>query len=170
MIEQELIFLGLLKEGPKHGYEIKLKIHEMLSLFTGINIKSVYYPLQILEKKGFIAKRITKSGKRPPRIVYCLTLRGQERFEELLSKSFLELKRPQFSLDLSLYFLNYMKPGTARRRIKGRALILKKIAHGISQMAKSQNNKQPALNRILDHNLQMIKAELAFLDTLTHTL
>lgn len=170
MIEQELIFLGLLKEGPKHGYDIKLKIHEILSLFTGINPKSIYYPLRILEKKGFIAKRITKFGKRPLRIVYCLTLSGHERFEELLSKSFLELKRPQFSLDLSLYFLHYMQPQIARRRLKGRALILKKIAHGLLQMSKSPNNKQPALNRILDHNLQMVKAELNFLDTLTHTI
>ena len=29
MIEQELILLGLLKESPKHGYEIKKKIKEI---------------------------------------------------------------------------------------------------------------------------------------------
>jgi DNA-binding PadR family transcriptional regulator len=170
MIEQELIFLGLLKEGPKHGYDIKLKIHEILSLFTGISFKSIYYPLRILEKKGFIIKRTTKLGRRPARNVYYLTSRGQKRFEELLNKSFLELKRPQFSLDLSLYFLHHMQPEVARRRLKGRAQILNKIAGGLEQMIKSQSSKQPALNRILEHNLQMVKAEQSFLDTLTNTL
>lgn len=50
MIEQELLLLGLLREGPKHGYEIKLKIKEILFLFAGIDIKSIYYPLKVLEK------------------------------------------------------------------------------------------------------------------------
>ena len=30
MIEHELLFLGLLKDGPKHGYEIKRQIEEEL--------------------------------------------------------------------------------------------------------------------------------------------
>ena len=50
MIEHELLFLGLLKESPKHGYDIKLKIKEILSLFAGVELKSIYYPLRILEK------------------------------------------------------------------------------------------------------------------------
>ncbi len=171
MIEQELIFLGLLKEGPKHGYDIKTKIHEIFSLFTGVNLKSIYYPLQILEKKGFIAKRVTRIGKRPLRTVYCLTERGQARFQELLSKSLLELKRPQFSLDLSLYFLNYLQPEPARRRLKARMHILKKISRGLASMLKSHSGaRESSLTRILEHNLQMVKAELQFLDNLTRTL
>ena len=45
-MEQELLLLGLLKESPKHGYEIKKKIKEMLSLFAGVDLKSIYYPLR----------------------------------------------------------------------------------------------------------------------------
>src|SRR3989338_1094771 len=114
MIEQELLLLGLLKEGPKHGYYIKLKIKEILSLFAGVDLKSIYYPLRILEKRGLVAKRISKPTRRPERIVYFLTPKGEIRFNELLTKSLLNFKRPQFSLDLSLYFLNYIKPETAR--------------------------------------------------------
>ena len=60
MIEQELLFLGLLKEGAKHGYEIKKRIKEILSLFAGLEIKSIYYPLRVLEKRGLVVKRIIK--------------------------------------------------------------------------------------------------------------
>ncbi len=96
MIEQELLLLGLLKESPKHGYDIKIKIKGILSLFAGLDLKSIYYPLKILENKGLVAKRASKPGRRPQRFVYALTRKGENRFNELLSKSFLNFKRPQF--------------------------------------------------------------------------
>src|SRR3989338_9622937 len=151
-MEQELLLLGLLKESPKHGYEIKKKIKEMLSLFAGVDLKSIYYPLRVLEKKGFVVKRTTKEGRRPMRLVYALTKKGQGRFKELLAKSFLYFKRPQFSLDLSLYFLQYIKPDIARRRLRARLSILKKISQGLEQMIGLPAKKRKAsLSRILEH-------------------
>ncbi|MCX5706968.1 MAG: PadR family transcriptional regulator [Candidatus Omnitrophica bacterium] len=171
MIEQELLLLGLLRESPKHGYDIKNKINHILFLFAGVQLKSIYYPLRIMEKKGLVVKRMTKSGKWPVRMVYALTSKGQNRFNELLSKSLLELKRPQFSLDLSLYFLHYLKPQAARRRLAARLHILNKISRGLEQMIKAQAKKgSTSLKRILDHNLKMLKAESEFLSGLIKTL
>jgi DNA-binding PadR family transcriptional regulator len=167
MIQGELVLLGLLKEGPKHGYDIKIKIKEILELFAGVDLKSIYYPLRILEKKGLVVKKKSKEGRRPERIVYALTAKGNSRFEELLSKSLLHLKRPQFSLDLSLYFLHYMKPPIARRRLKARLLILKKIARGLQLMAGEHSfKKDQSLGRILEHNIKMLEAESVFLTQL----
>lgn len=167
MIEHELILLGLLKESPKHGYEIKRKIREILSLFAGVDVKSVYYPLRILEKKGLVLRRINKQGRRPERIVYELTKKGQSRFGELLNKSFLNFKRPQFSLDLSLYFLHYMKPNITRRLLRARMLILKKLSRDLKQMVFNLKKKKAAsLIYILEHNLQMVETEYKFLSTL----
>ncbi|MFH1281438.1 MAG: helix-turn-helix transcriptional regulator, partial [Candidatus Omnitrophota bacterium] len=77
MIEQEFILLGLLRQSPKHGYEIKVKVREILFLFAGVQLKSVYYPLKILEKNGLLTKRAGKKGSRPKRFVYCLTDKGK---------------------------------------------------------------------------------------------
>jgi len=171
MIEHELLFLGLLKESPKHGYEIKKKIKEILSLFAGVDLKSIYYPLRVLEKKGLVTKKISKAGRRPERFVYCLTSKGERRFEELLTESFLNFKRPQFSLDLSLYFLKYTKPGTAKRRLRGRMLVLKRISRGLRQMVSSSKKKRPSsLVYILEHDLQMVDTEFKFLSNLIKTL
>ena len=172
MIEQELLLLGLLREGPKHGYDIKSKIKRILSLFTGVDSKSIYYPLQILEKRGLVVKKAIKPGKRPERIVYALTPKGEVRFDELLSKSLLNLKRPQFSLDLSLYFLHYMKPAIARRRLQARLHMLNKISRGLERMTQESppKNKTIPLNRILEHNLKLLKAESHFLDSLVQTM
>ncbi len=172
MIEHELILLGLLKGGPKHGYEIKKEIKEILSLFAGVNPKSIYYPLRVLEKKKLVVKHRAKEGNRPMRIVYTLSLKGELLFKELLSKSFLNFKRPEFSLDLSLYFLHYLKPKEAKRRLHARTVILNKIYHSLAQMLVSfkSDKNTPSLKRILDHNLDMLKSEANCLSGLTKTL
>ncbi|HNW39985.1 MAG TPA: PadR family transcriptional regulator [Candidatus Omnitrophota bacterium] len=167
MIDQELILLGLLRQGPKHGYEIKVKVREILSLFAGVQLKSIYYPLRILEKKGFLTKQIVKKSKRPARLVYCLTPRGKARFEMLLNKNLLDFKRPQFNLDLSLFFLGFAQPALACRRLKKRSEILDKISSGLKKMCDSKEleNSLP-LRRIMEHNLCLLKAESAFLSAL----
>jgi DNA-binding PadR family transcriptional regulator len=171
MTEHELILLGLLKESPKHGYEIKKKIKEILSLFAGVDLKSIYYPLRILEKNGLVTRRASKPGRRPERYVYALTSKGENRFKELLTKSLLDFKRPQFSLDLSLYFLNYIKPVIVKRRLRARIQVLTKLLKDLKQMANSLSRKKPhSLAYILEHDLEMVATELKFLSRLIKTL
>jgi len=171
MIEQELILLGLLKESPKHGYEIKKKIKEILSLIAGVDLKSIYYPLRMLEKKGLVTKWITKSGRRPQRLVYTLTPKGEIRFKELLTQSLLNFRRPHFTLDLSLYFLNYIKPDILKRRLRARARVLEGLSRGLRQMIGSLKQQRSAsLVYILEHNLQMVETESKFLSNLIKTL
>lgn len=164
MIEQELLILGLLKEKPKHGYEIKKEIRQTFSLLAGVNVKSIYYPLRILERDGFVAKYTTREGRRPTRFVYSLTIKGQLRFRQLLTRSLLDFKRPQFSLDLSLYFLNHIKPEIARRRLRARTFILKKLTKDLWALIKTLKKSRPsALVPILEHNLHMVETESTFL-------
>jgi DNA-binding PadR family transcriptional regulator len=170
MIAHELVLLGLLKESPKHGYDIKKKIKEILSLFAGLEMKSIYYPLNVLEKRGLVTKRINRQGRRPRRFVYELTSRGDTYFKSLLSKSFLDFRRPQFSLDLSLYFLKYIKPAVAKRRLRARMQVLKRLSRGLTQMSRVLEKKRnPSLLLILEHNLQMVLTEYKFLAHLIST-
>lgn len=167
MIDQELILLGLLRQSPKHGYEIKVKVRKILSLFAGVRLNSIYYPLKILEKKGLLAKCVVKKGKRPARLVYCLTPKGKGRFESLLNRNLLDFTRPQFTLDLSLYFLDFLKVSQARRRLEKRLEILEKISSGIKGMLISRGLKRSLpLRRIMEHNLCLLRAEERFLKSL----
>lgn len=170
MIEQELLLLGLLRQSPKHGYEIKQEIKKILSIFAGVDLKSIYYPLNVLEKRGLVAKHALKPTRRPERHVYSLTSKGKLRFDELLNKSFLNFKRPQFSLDLSLYFLDKIDPEIARRRMRGRMVILKGLSRELTQMIVSLKKKSSPHTLILEHNLQMLEAEYQFLSRLIKAL
>lgn len=171
MIEHEIILLGLLKESPKHGYEIKKKIKDILSLSAGVDMKSIYYPLAVLEKNGLVLRRANKQGKRPQRFIYQLTPKGESRFSQLLTQSFLNFKRPQFSLDLSLYFLKYIDPDIAKRRLRARMRILAKLINDLTQLINSIKKEESSPTvLILEHNLRMVESESDFLAHLIETL
>ena len=171
MIEHELILLGLLADKPCHGYEIKKKIKEILTIFAGVDVTSIYYPLTVLEKKGFLTRRSDRQGRRPQRFIYELTPKGRSRFKQLLTKSLLDLKRPQFSLDVSLYFLDNIPADIVRRRLRARMMILEKLARRLKQTIETLSLPQGSTSaRILEHNLQMVEAESRFLASLMETL
>lgn len=108
----ELAVLGLLKEQPLHGYELKKQLGEMLGFLWGVSYGSLYPALRRLESSGGIeiveptplhpgpstgslsgdlaaarlrsvADRLSSSGRRT-RKEYRITERGDELFTELM--------------------------------------------------------------------------------------
>ena len=170
MIEHELLFLGLLKNGPKHGYEIKRQIEEELFPFVGLKIKSIYYPLNKMEKLGLIKKDVGREGKWPEKFVYSLTSKGDKIFDHLITESFLSIERPYFNIDLSLYFLHYVDKKIAQRQLRGRLLFLGRIKRQLDRLKKSMKNAQKHLQIILDHDLDLVEAEIKSIARLVDSL
>ncbi|RKY44537.1 MAG: PadR family transcriptional regulator, partial [Candidatus Omnitrophota bacterium] len=46
---QKLVILGLLKNKPSSGYDIKKFIEKDLKIFTDLDTHSIYYPLKKME-------------------------------------------------------------------------------------------------------------------------
>lgn len=160
MIEHELLFLGLLKDGPKHGYEIKRLIDEELFPFVGLKIKSIYYPLKKMEKLGLIKKDVGREGKWPEKYIYSLTPKGDKIFDHLVTESFLSIERPYFNIDLALYFLQYVDKKIAKRQLRGRVLFLRRIMKELQDIKKGMRKAQEHLEIILDHDLDLVGAEI----------
>ena len=170
MIEHELLFLGLLKDGPKHGYDIKKIIEEELFPLVGLKIKSIYYPLKQMEKLGLIKKDVGREGKWPEKYSYSLTAKGEKIFDHMITESFLSIERPYFNIDLSLYFLQYVDKKIAHRQLRGRIMYLKRIR---SNLEKLKQNLKPALKHlhiILQHDLDLVEAEIKSITRLTELL
>lgn len=166
-MEQELLILGLLKQGAKHPYQIKRLIQDVIFTFAPSENKSIYYPLKKMEKQGLVIKEAARAGQRPQRYVYSITKEGEREFYRLLNKSFLTVKRPYFNIDLSLYFMPYIKQSTAHRRLRGRLVVLKGIMRDLKKFLKTLNTKKSFnLVLILEHNLELVKAEMKFLERL----
>jgi DNA-binding PadR family transcriptional regulator len=160
MIEHELLFLGLLKDGPKHGYEIKRLIEEELFPFVGLKIKSIYYPLKKMEKLGLIKKDVGREGKFPEKFVYSLTPKGDKIFDHLITESFLSIERPYFNIDLSLYFLQYVEKSIAKRQLRGRVMFLNRIRRELMSFKKNMDPSRKHIPIIIDHDLDLVDAEI----------
>jgi DNA-binding PadR family transcriptional regulator len=160
MIENEFLFLGLLADGPKHGYEIKRQIEKELVPAIGLKIKSIYYPLQKMEEAGLVEKEVGQQGRFPQKYNYRITPKGKKKFEELISKSFISVQRPYFEMNLSLYFLPLIDPNVAKRGLKTRLVILKRIHKDLLAFRKKSPQAKP-LELILDHDLDLVGAEIA---------
>ncbi|QKW51178.1 PadR family transcriptional regulator [Streptomyces buecherae] len=99
----EFAVLGLLRESPMHGYELRKRLNTSLGVFRAFSYGSLYPCLKTLVTNGWLieestgtaedatapAGRVVPSsaalGGRRAKIVYRLTPEGKERFEELLS-------------------------------------------------------------------------------------
>jgi DNA-binding PadR family transcriptional regulator len=160
MIENEFLFLGLLAEGPKHGYEIKLQLEEDLAPNVGLQIKSIYYPLQKMESSGLVEREMaSRSGRFPEKHVYRITPKGRKKFDELIEHSFLSVERPFFQIDLALYFLPLVDKVMAKRRLKVRFTLLKKVKKELTVLQSAAKTK--ILSLILQHDLDLVEAEIS---------
>ena len=71
MSKNEIAILGLLAEGPKHGYQIHqdIKRREM-DWWAKIKLASIYTTLTRLEEQALIKSEKEKVGNTPERTVY----------------------------------------------------------------------------------------------------
>src|SRR5260370_36006275 len=63
----ELAVLGLLKDQPLHGYELKKRLSETLGFLWGVSYGSLYPALRRLEKSGAIASVASEPPPATPR-------------------------------------------------------------------------------------------------------
>lgn len=167
MIEHEMLFLGLLVDGPKHGYEIKRKIDEELFPFVGLKVKSIYYPLKKMEQLKLIRKDVGREGKFPEKFIYSITAQGRKIFDHLISESFVSIERPFFNIDLSLYFLPYVDKKLASKKLRGRIIFLRHIKRDLNQLyAQQKLSLAKHLAIILEHDLDLVEAEIKSLTRL----
>lgn len=69
--------LGLLADGPLHGYELKAHYQERLVPSTDLNFGQVYTTLDRLERDGWVEHDVVSQQERPDKKVYALTAEGR---------------------------------------------------------------------------------------------
>lgn len=92
----EFAVLGLLRESPMHGYELRKRLNTSLGIFRAFSYGTLYPCLKTLVASGWLieepgsapeeALAASLAGRRA-KIVYRLTAEGKEHFEDLLSQT-----------------------------------------------------------------------------------
>ena len=80
--------LGLLAEGPKHGYELKTAFDETIGERWSLNIGQVYNTLNRLARDGYVVlQEEVEQETRPDKKIYAITEAGREELSRWLAKA-----------------------------------------------------------------------------------
>ena len=104
-LSPEYALLGLLDQGPAHGYELHQKLATDLGQVWHLSQSQIYNILNRLEGKGFINGTLQEQDKLPAKRSFNLTEAGQQRFLDWLnlpSRSSVRAIRVEFTT--RLYF------------------------------------------------------------------
>jgi DNA-binding PadR family transcriptional regulator len=159
-----LVILGLLRERPLYGYEIKQIIEEHMSDWTSIAFGSIYFALDKLTQEKFLEKvEVGQAGKRPSRSVYQITDSGREEFLRLLRFGWQQFERDYFPLDVCLFFLDSLPLDEVVSYLQTRKSALQTAleyvqSHRAEQLALPE--VPPLAAAIFDHTLIHTQAEL----------
>lgn len=74
----EILILAMLRQGPRHGYEIKKDLDRALGGMVTLNNKTLYLTLKRFEEMGAVTRQVIPQEGKPNRHLYQLTERGIE--------------------------------------------------------------------------------------------
>ncbi|MYR43475.1 PadR family transcriptional regulator [Streptomyces sp. SID5910] len=90
----EFAVLGLLRESPMHGYELRKRLNTSLGVFRAFSYGTLYPCLKtlvangwLIEEPGNVDEAAASLTGRRAKIVYRLTADGKDHFEQLLSQT-----------------------------------------------------------------------------------
>jgi DNA-binding PadR family transcriptional regulator len=165
-----MVLLGLLRERPLYGYELKQIIEEHMGDWTSIAFGSIYFALDKLTDEKFVEKAgVERKGKRPSRCVYQITRAGRGEFLRLLRTSWQTFNQEYYDVDICLFFLKDLPAKDVLEYLRRRRTILKEVldhlkTHRTEQLQSPEVPKYAAA--IFDHSALHAQAELTWVDGL----
>lgn len=172
----EFAVLGLLHEGPQHGYELRKRLSGVLGPFHAISYGSLYPCLKELVARGWIEEDTASSagsgggalsGKRA-RIAYALTAEGKEHFAELLREAGPESwEDERFGVHFAFFGRT---AGDVRLRIlEGRrSRLVERLSTLRSSLGRTRERLDDYTLELQQHGLESVEREVRWLDDLIH--
>ncbi|MCW8956477.1 MAG: PadR family transcriptional regulator [Gammaproteobacteria bacterium] len=96
--------LGLIKDKPMHGYEIKNIFSVSFARFWRVSPGQLYPLLRKILDEGLAKKSVHIQDGKPNAHVYSITKKGREEFKEWLNEPSDQLPLIRFDLMLKLFF------------------------------------------------------------------
>lgn len=159
----EVVVLGLLAEGPRHGYELLERFRERgMDLWAEVGRASVYQALRRLEREGALAGRQQEGSEGPDRRVYRITSTGRARLRA-------GLREHARGSPLALGFLHLLPSDEAGRVVAARAQALEdrraRIAAARERLAGTDDPAGGLALRLLELHESLIESERRWLET-----
>jgi DNA-binding PadR family transcriptional regulator len=173
----EFAILGLLHEGPMHGYELRKRLTTLLGAFrAAISYGSLYPTLRRLQAGGWITEfepdpadvviAPPLTGRRG-RVVYKLTADGKERFAALLGGSGPETYVDDEGFGVHFAFFSRTDSATRMRILEGRRRRVEERRDGLSQaLTRASERLDEYTLELQRHGLESADREVRWLNEL----
>ena len=139
----EILILAMLRQGPRHGYEIKKDIDRALGGMVSLNNKTLYLALKRFEEMGAVTRQVVLQEGKPNRHLYQMTERGIE----LLQAYLRDFGPEQAGVDAEFFtrvsFFDFLEVPERRVILKRRLTYLQRglaYLHNLQQMAEEDED------------------------------
>lgn len=187
----ELAILGLLKDGARHGYELKKRLHDVLGARSAVSFGSLYPALNRLERDGAVAavasgtalaapalpmtgsftgeaaafrasRRVASRGPRNKK-VYGITEAGEARLAELIA----DPANDERSFPVKVAFCRFADPATRLGLLERRRVTLvERLVEGRATMGARGDRLDRYVRSLLEHDTESTERDIAWLDRL----
>jgi DNA-binding PadR family transcriptional regulator len=162
----ELAVLGLLHEGPMHGYELRKRLNLMLGWGRVLSYGSLYPALKKMLRKQLIEEAATTVVTRRPRIVYQLTESGNAEFQRLMSEVGPNAWEDD-TFDIRFAFFGRADMETRLRVLEGRRSRLQERLERVQkELAMTQQEVDRYAAELQRHGVESVEREVRWLSEL----
>ncbi|MBU4173492.1 MAG: PadR family transcriptional regulator [Actinobacteria bacterium] len=163
----DLAILGLLKEKPMHGYELKKRLSYMLGHFWSVSYGSLYPAMKRLEKSGSIERAYSVKEKTRHRNVYRITPAGNEKFMALLAdKVSKDSLADTDKFDIRMAFFQYLDPETRLVLLERRRTCLEEQVDSFKAYRKSNKETDRYRTGLLRHKVELTMSDIRWVGRL----
>jgi DNA-binding PadR family transcriptional regulator len=163
----ELAVLGLLKERPMHGYELRKQLSQKLGFFWTVSFGSLYPTLRRLEKRGAVRKSYSDDQASRRKQVYAITEVGEREFLEMLEEGTASIMEED-KFPLRLAFFGYLRPETRIKLLERRKTYLQdKLDEGRRSLKRASRGRADTYTlSLMRHGCDTTEHDIAWLDEL----
>ncbi|WP_297735929.1 PadR family transcriptional regulator [Nocardioides sp.] len=164
----ELAVLGLLHEGPMHGYELRKRLNLMLGWGRVLSYGSLYPALKKMLRADLIKEAVatTTPVTRRPRIVYEVTAAGHSEFERLMSEVGPTAWEDD-NFDIRFAFFGRTDMEIRLRVLEGRRTRLQeRLARVQSDLERTQAEVNRYAEELQRHGVESVEREVRWLSEL----
>ena len=160
----EYAVLGLLNEGPMHGYALRERLDSTLGPFWRIATSQIYSALHLLQQKGMTMMEVQAQPDRPPRNVYLITPQGREAYRAWCLSPVRHLRDMRVEFLAKLYFLHHSGSADVLSLIDKQTVFLKRLHARVSQRNNLPTDDQVLARLALRFRARQISATLKWLE------
>jgi DNA-binding PadR family transcriptional regulator len=173
----EFAVLGLLRESPMHGYELRKRLNTSLGVFRAFSYGTLYPCLKTLVAQGWLAEEPAAAephgtaplAGRRAKIVYRLTAEGKEHLEDLLAQTGPDAwEDEQFGVRFA--FFGHTERDVRMRVLEGRRSRLEeRLERMRASLARTRERLDDYTLELQRHGMESVEREVRWLNELIET-